>query len=102
MLALVLLQAALVLRDQVVLTHAAREAARAAAVTGNVRAIRAAAVDGSGLDSGRLLVTSGARGGAGSRVHVTVTYDAPTRVPIVGAMVGDVRLTQSVTVRVES
>ena len=58
MLALVLLQATLVLRDQVVLAHAAREAGRAAAVTGDPGEIRRAAVEGSGLDPERLLVTS--------------------------------------------
>lgn len=97
-----LLQATLVLRDQVALAHAAREAARAAAVTGDPGEIRRAAVDGSGLDPGLLIVTSGARGGPGSRVRVAVTYDAPTEVPVVGALIGPVRTTRTVTMRVES
>jgi hypothetical protein len=97
----VLLQATLVLRDQVALAHAAREAARAAAVTGDPAEIRRAAVDGSGLDPELLLVTSGARGGPGSRVRVDVSYDAPTDVPVVGALVGSVRTTRTVTIRVE-
>lgn len=100
-LALVLLQVALVLRDQVVLTHAAREAARTAAVDGDPAAAREAAVRGSGLDADRLLVTRGARPRPGGQVTVTATYDAPTDVPVVGALVGEVRLTQSVTMRVE-
>lgn len=100
-LALVLLQAALVLRDQVVLTHAAREAARAAAVDADPSAPDRAAADSSALDPRRLLVTTGPRGRPGSRVTVRVAYDAPTEVPVVGALVGDVRLVQSVTMRVE-
>ena len=99
--ALVLLQVALVFRDQLVLTHAAREAARAAAVDGDPGEARRAATDGSGLDPGRLLVSQGPRGRPGSQVTVRATYDAPTDVPVVGALVGDVRLTQTVTIRVE-
>ena len=90
------------LRDQVALAHAAREAARAAAVSGDPAEIRRAAVDGSGLDPDALIVTSGARGAPGSRVRVDVTYDAPTDVPVVGALLGPVRTTRSVTIRVEA
>jgi hypothetical protein len=41
------------------------------------------------------------RGERGSRVTVTVTYRAPTAVPVVGAVLGDVSLTSSATMRVE-
>ena len=37
----------------------------------------------------------------GDSLRVTVTYSTPTAVPLVGALVGDVSLTEQVTVRVE-
>ena len=100
-LALVLLQVALVVRDQVLVTHAAREAAREAAVTSEPGAARRAAVAGAQLDPSRLEVRMGRRGRPGSRVEVTVRYDAPTRVPLVGALVGDVQLRANAAMRVE-
>lgn len=105
-LALVLLQVALVVRDQVVVAHAAREAAREAAVTADAGAPRAAALAGADLDPDRLTVEvrpvgAGARA-PGGRVAVTVRYRSPTRVPVVGALVGDVRLAAKVAMRVES
>ena len=100
-LALLLLQVALVVRDQVLVVHAAREAVREAAVDPDAGAARRAAAQGSGLGAGRLDVEVGARGDAGSRVRVTVRYRSPTRVPVVGSMVGDVVLEASATMRVE-
>ena len=97
-----LLQVALVVRDQVLLTHAAREAAREAAVADDAGAGRRGALAGARLDDGRLEVATIGRGGPGSRVTAIVTYRSPTDVPIVGAMVGDVPLEASVTMRVES
>jgi hypothetical protein len=99
---LVLLQVALVVRDQVVVTHAAREAAREAAVSAEPGAARRAALGGAHLDPDRLEVDVGDRGRPGSRVVVTVRYRAPTDVPLVGALVGDVHLTARVAMRVEA
>ena len=99
--ALAVIQVALVVRDQVLTTHAAREAARAVAVDDRPGAAEAAAADGTGLPAGRLSVRVGPRGEAGSRVRVEVRYRAPTDVPLVGRFVGDVTLTASATMRVE-
>ncbi len=101
LLALALLQVALVARDQVLLTHAAREAARESSVSADRGAARRGALSGSRLDADRLVVTSAGRGGVGSRVTATLTYRSPTDVPLVGRLVGDVRLRASVTMRVE-
>ena len=100
-LALVLLQVGLVVRDQVLLTHAAREAAREAAVADDPQAGRRGAEQGSRLDPDRLEVVLSGRGGAGSRVTATLSYRSPTDVPVVGRLVGDVRLRAAVTMRVE-
>lgn len=98
---LVLVQVGLVVRDQVLTAHAAREAVRAAAVDDRAGAARSAAVDGSGLDAERLTVRVGPRGRPGGRVRVEVAYRAPTDVPLVGPLVGQVTLTASTTMRVE-
>lgn len=99
---LMLLQVTLVVRDQVLLTHAAREAAREAAVADDAGAARRGALAGARLDPDRLEVRTGGRGGPGSRITVTLVYESATDVPVVGAFVGDVRLEASVTMRVET
>jgi Flp pilus assembly protein TadG len=97
-----LLQVLLVVRDQVLLTHAAREAAREAAVAADPDAGRRGALAGARLDPARLEVVVTGRDGAGSRVTASLGYRSPTDVPLVGALVGDVHLAASVTMRVES
>lgn len=101
-LALALVQVGLVVRDQVLLTHAVREAAREAAVSPGREAIRAAALDGSRLDPSRLEVHVAGRGRPGTRVRVVLRYESPTGVPLVGAFVGDVGLRATAAMRVES
>jgi hypothetical protein len=101
-LALALLQVTLVTRDQVLVTHAAREAVRAAAVTPEPAAVRRAALAGSGLDPSRLEIEMTGRGGPGSRVRITVRYASPTALPLVGSLVGDVPLSATAAMRVES
>jgi len=98
---LAVLQLGLLARDVVLVTHAAREAVRAAAVDDDAGAARAAAVSSSGLDDGRLDVQVSGRAGPGSRVRVVIRYRAPTSVPIVGAFVEDRLLRSSATMRVE-
>jgi hypothetical protein len=100
-LALVLLQVAVVVRDQVLVTHAAREAAREAAVSADVRAVRAAATAAGRLDPDRLRVTVTGRGRPGSRAEIEVRYVSPTALPIIGPLVGDVALRAKATMRVE-
>lgn len=95
------LQLGLVARDVLLVTHAAREAARAAAVDDAPGAARRAALAGSGLRSDRLQVTQSGRAGYGSRVLVRVTYRIPTTVPIIGALLPDPRVTSTAAMRVE-
>lgn len=101
LLALLLLQVALIVRDQVLVTSAAREGARQMAVSPEEGEARAAVLDGTALDDDRLTVTVGPRGAAGSRVRVEIRYRSPTEIPLVGAMMGDVDLTAAATMRVE-
>lgn len=98
---LAVVQVALIVRDQILVVHAAREAAREAAVDPAADAPARAARDSSTLAGSRLTVTSSGRGAAGSRVRVDVAYRAPTEVPVVGAALGDVTLRASATMRVE-
>ena len=101
MLLLALVQLGVVVRDQILVVHAAREAARAAAVESDPGAASAAAADGSGLAASRLHVDVTGRAGPGSRVAVSVAYRSPTDVPLVGAAVADVTLRGRATMRVE-
>ena len=93
-------QVLLVARDQLAVIHAAREGARAAAVAADPageggRAARAALTT---LDPGRLSVDVDP---SGERVSVTVRYRAPTDVPLVGSLLGDVTVTGTATMQVE-
>ena len=98
---LVVVQVGLVARSQILVVHAAREAAREAAVDPGADAPRRAALEGSGLAGDRLTVASTGRGGPGSRVRVEVRYRAPTAVPLIGAAMGDVVLEAAASMRVE-
>lgn len=96
--ALALVQLGLVVHARVMVTHAAREGARVAAVGGtDGRVTEAVAVAGR-LPPSRFRVFTDRSDG---RVTVRVDYDAPTRVPIVGALIGDVVLTATATMRIE-
>ena len=95
---LAIVQVTLVVRDQVAVIHAAREGARAAAVTGagapdGVAAARAAV----GLEPGRLAVQVV----KGTEVRATARYRSPTDVPIVGRFIGDVTVQASAVMRAE-
>jgi hypothetical protein len=94
-------QFGLLVRDQILVVHAAREAAREAAVDPAADAPRRAALASSTLAGDRLTVTSTGRGAPGSRVHVEVAYRASTAVPLLGAALGDLTLRASATMRVE-
>ena len=98
---LALVQAGLLIRDQILVVHAAREAAREAAVDPGPDVPARAAGASSTLDSSRLSVVADGRGQAGSRVRVHVRYQAPTDVPLVGAALPDLTLEASATMRVE-
>ena len=101
-LALAVVQVGLVVRDQVRVVHAAREGARAAAVSSDPGAA-AGAVDRNGaLAPDRTEVTTSPRSGRGSEVTVAVTYRAATDLPLVGPLLPDLVLTADATMRVES
>jgi hypothetical protein len=101
MMLLAIVQIGLVARDQILVAHAAREAARAAAVEPGEAAPGAAAAQASALDPSRMRVDVGPRGEPGDRVAVTVRYRCTTLVPLVGALVDDVELRATATMRVE-
>jgi Flp pilus assembly protein TadG len=97
LLALVLVQAALVLRDQLALTSAAREAARAASLDPDPgRAERAAAAVLPGAS-----VSSEPRPAVGELVRVRVSYRSTTAVPLVGPLLPDPVLVARAAMRVE-
>lgn len=97
---LAVVQVALVARDQVLVVHAAREGARAAAVDPAPGAARAAVLAGSGLKADHLEVDTG-RGPASGFVTVSVRYRASTTVPVVGTLVSDAPLSANAAMRVE-
>lgn len=101
LLVLAVVQVGLVVRDQVLVVHAAREGARAAAVHRQVEPVSNAAVDGSGLVADRIEVERGPRDAPGSLVRVTVRYRSPTVVPVIGPLLPDVPLAATVAMRVE-
>ncbi|HEY4411151.1 MAG TPA: TadE/TadG family type IV pilus assembly protein [Acidimicrobiia bacterium] len=97
LLALALIQATLVLRDELVLVDAAREAARAASLDPDpARAARAAAAVLPGAS-----VLPGPRPAVGELVTVRVSYRSPTSLPLVGPLLPDPVLVAHATMRVE-
>ena len=100
---LCVVQAGFVVRDQLLVSHAAREAARAASVSETDRAgaaLRAARQAGS-LESDRLSGTVSVTDGGGS-VRVVITYKSATDLPMIGPLVPDIDLQSSVLMRIES
>lgn len=98
---LMVIQAGLVAKDVLLVHHAAREGARAAAVDPTPAAASAGVRGGARLDQGRLGVSLRGGSSEGDLATVRVSYASPTNVPIVGAFVGDINLTAEVTMRVE-
>ena len=95
---LTVVQVGLLVRTRLLVTHAAREAVRVAAVgvgDGEVRAAAAAAAD---LDPARLRVSVRRTGG---RATVELRYTEVTDVPLVGSLVGDAVFEASTTMRLE-
>jgi len=100
LLALLIIQVAVTARTQVLLIHAAREAARGAAVsTATDAAARAAAARAGGLDPDRLVVTARRDG---DHVVVELTYHDPTDVAVVGALLPALALHATATMRSET
>ena len=98
---LVVVQVGLVVRDQVLVVHAAREAARAAAVGQSDDEVARAAARAGPLDGDRLAVVVERSGGAEGSVTVQVSYRCPTDLPLVGPLIPDARLTARAVMRQE-
>ena len=100
---LFIVQAGCVVRDQVLVSHAAREGARAAAVSDADRtgaAIVAAKRAGElRVDqiSGEVTMLEG-----GETVRVVISYRSVTDMPIIGILLPDIDLHATVVMRVES
>ena len=95
--ALAVIQVALVVRDQMGVVHAAREAARTASVDRDpAAAVRAARRTLPGAD-----VEVGDRPRVGGDISVTVRYHSVTSLPLVGALFPDPDLRATATMRAE-
>jgi hypothetical protein len=94
---LAILQVGLVVRDQVAVIHAAREAARAASVDRDPGRATAAAH----RVLARAEVHVGSRPAVGEPITVTVSYHDHTDLPLVGPLFPDPDLHASATMRVE-
>lgn len=98
---LALVQVALVIRDQVLVVHAAREAARAAAVDPTPSAARRAALAGAPLVDERLRLHLGGQAPGDRHVHAVLSYRSPTIAPIVGPLIPDIDLRAKASMRRE-
>ena len=101
LLLLAVVQAGLVVRDQVLVVHAAREAARAAAVDPSAGAPRQAALAAAPLDAGRLDLQVSRSGRSGDPVSVAVSYRSATFAPMIGPLLPDVVLRAKASMRRE-
>ncbi len=95
---LVLVQVGLLVRDHILVAHATREAARAAAITPSTEAARTAAHKAVGLDLA--VQTSGGRV-TGQQLQVQVSYKTHATVPLIKHLFPDITITETLTVRVE-
>ena len=95
---LTVVQVGLLVRTRVLVTHAAREAVRAAAVGVGDGEVRAAAVAAADLDPLRLRVSVRRADG---RATVELRYIELTNVPVVGPLVGDAVFEAGATMRLE-
>lgn len=98
---LLVIQVALVARAQVLVVHAAREGARAAAVGSGADGARRAVQSTPGLRADRTRVQVTGVGRPGEPVRVLVSYRAPTDVALVGLLLGEPTLQAEVTMRNE-
>src|SRR5262245_6242936 len=94
---LAVIQVSVVVRDQIAVQHAAREAARAASVEPDP----AAATRAARRVLARADVHVGPRPAVGQPIVVEVTYRSRTDFPLVGAWIPDPELTGRAVMRVE-
>jgi hypothetical protein len=91
-LCLALVQAALVIRQQLLVVAVTRDAARAASVAGDAVSAASSSVTAAGLLGASVATTID-----GDRVRVEVHWVVPTDVPMVGTIMGSVSLQASAT-----
>ena len=94
-------QIGVVVRDSMLLHHAARAAAREAAVDPTDSAARLAAVSASQLDRTQMEVSLSGGRSKGDHITAEVRYVSRTDLPVVGWLLPDVNLRAEVTMRVE-
>lgn len=99
MMAVFLAQVGLTARDQIMVTHSAREAARAVAVSGDLSVARPAALAASRLDPDRLTVR--AESLRTGNISVRLEYRSPVRFAILAALIGDAALSGEAVMRAE-
>jgi len=97
---LLVVQAGLVVADQVAVVQAAREAARRASVDPDPEAARRAALGGR-LVPGRTTLTLERRAGNPDIVRATIRHRAATDVPLVGRLIPDIELGGVATMAIE-
>ncbi len=97
---LLVVQAGLVVADQVAVVQGAREGARRASIDPDPSAARRAALGGR-LVPARTVVSVERWGGTPPMARVTVRHRAATEVPVVGGLLPDVDLEASATMAVE-
>lgn len=96
-----LVEAGLVVADHTRLWHAAREAARVAVVSPEVREIRTVA-EGAGLRPLELSIQPGATGRVqGEPLTVSLSYRPRGRVPLLGRLFSHLQLHATATMRIE-
>lgn len=101
---LAVVQLAMVVRDHLLVVHAAREAVRAAVVVTSAERADAAqrgAVSAGSLDAARVHTAAEVLEG-GDRLRVRVDYVSRTELPVIGALVPDVGLSGDATMRLEA
>ena len=98
---LLVVQAGMVVADQVAVVQAAREAARRASVDPDPEAAREAAMGGR-MAPGRTVVTLERVAGRPELARVDVRHRSATEVPIVGRLLPDVELSASAVMAIES
>lgn len=101
LLMLLVAQLGLVVRDQLLVVHAAREAARRAAVDPADPNGRSAALRAGPLDADRLQVRITRPPAEGGEVRVRLSYRSPTAAPIIGPLLPDILLRGGASMRRE-
>lgn len=100
LMALFLAQTAVTARDQIMVIHSAREAARAVAVSNDASRARPAALAASRLDPRRLRVRVDESAAEGN-VSVRLDYRSAVRFPLLGVLLDDLRLRGEAVMRLE-